>query len=225
MDLKALLIDQDLEDRAITQAALVEVGFEVDLGITSYDAVDALKTKEYNLLVCNNLMPTLNEGLEFTSYVKTNFKDLCVMICSSIKETKILREFIEKGVDDYIIKPLDTDIFISKIAFKFDSVEKKEFASINIPEEDKENICIIEVEAEVLNISELCIDLKLTDEIALKARFFIPGEVFSPMGIEKENIEVEVLETTFDKTKCKYVNFNDVELAMVRRWVLENYLL
>lgn len=225
MDLKALLIDQNLEDRVATQAILDELGFEVDLGITSIDAINALKSKEYDLVVCNNLMPTLNEGLTFVKHVVSNYKDLCLMICSSIKEIKILREFIEQGVSDYIIKPLDKDIFISKIAFRFDAVTKKEFASINISEEDSDKVCIVEVDAEVLNISELYLDLKVSDEIAVKTKLFIPGEIFMPMGIDKDNIEVEVVDVATDKIKCKYANFNDVELAMVRRWVLENYLL
>lgn len=225
MDLKALLIDQDLDDRAIINKTLSDIGFEVDLGITSFDALNYLKTNEYDLLVCNNLMPTLNEGLEFLSYIKTNKKDLYTIICSDIKEIKILREFIEQGVADYIIKPIDIDIFVSKIAFKFDSVEKKEFASIGISEDDKENVCIIELETEIIQISELYIDLKLSDEIALKTKFFIPGDVFAPVGITKENIEIEVFEIATDRIRCKYLNFTDVELAMVREWVLENHLL
>jgi len=223
--MRALIIDQDLDDRAIIQNMLSTLGFEVDLGITAYDAYSYLKLNEYELLICNNLMPTLNEGFELLSFIKKNHKGTYFIISSSIKDLKIIKEFIKLSADDYIVKPIDNDIFISKIAFKFDSILKKEFASINISDEDKDTYCIIELNCEIINIAENFIELNLDEEVLLNTRIHISGDVFNSMGIEKDSVELEVIEINENILKCKYTGLNDIELALVRRWVLENYLL
>jgi CheY-like chemotaxis protein len=223
--MRALIIDQDLDDRAMIQEFVNELGFETDLGITSFDVYDNLKIHEYDLLICNNLMPTLNEGFEIVKYIKDNFKDIYIIISSSIKDLKIIKELIELGADDYLIKPVDIDIFISKIGFKFDNVLKKEFASINVDDTDKESFCIVELACEIISISEVFIEIKVQEEVLINAKIYISGDFFKAMGIDKDSIELEVSEINEGILKCKYLSLSDIELALVRRWVLENYLL
>jgi len=223
--MRALIIDQDLEDRAIIQDLISSLDFEIDVGITSYDAYNYLKINEYELLVFNNLAPTLNEGFELLNYVKKNYSSIYLIISSSIKDLKIIKEFIELQADDYLIKPIDKDIFVSKIAFKFDNVLKKEFASINISDEDKESYCIIELNCEILSVMEEFIEIKLEEETTLNTKIHIPGDFFNSMGIEKDSVELEVAEINNKVLKCKYTGLNDIELALVRRWVLEKHLL
>ncbi len=226
MDLKALIVDQDLDDRAIIQDTLSNLGFQTHLGITSFDAMTALKKEEFDLLICNNLMPTLNEGIELIKFIKKTYKDLYVIIFSSIKELKIVKEFLELGSNNYLIKPIDIDILISKIVYKFDDLPKKEFASIGISEDKKDNICVIELDAEILAIGELDIEIKFsTVALLVDTKFFVAGDFFEFMGISKDNIELEVVEISEDIVKCRYINLTELELALVRRWVLENYLL
>lgn len=226
MDYKVLIIDQDLDDRAIIQEAVSKLGFEVHLGITSFDAINALKNDEYDLLICNNLMPTLNEGIDLVKHVRKTYKDLYMIISSNIKELRIVKEFLDIGANDYVIKPVDIDIFISKIVYKFDDLPKKDFASIGISEDKKDNICVIELNSQILSINEEEIQIKLETEVLdISTRIFIAGDFFEEMGINKDSVELEVQSLDEGILKCTYINLSELELALVRRWTLENYLL
>lgn len=227
MSLNVAIIDQDLDDRAIIQEVLMGLGCEVKLGITSSDAMDLFKEEKFDLIICNNLMPTLNEGIDLVKNIRKVYgQDIYIVINSYIKELKIIKEFLDLKASDYLIKPLDLDILISKVSFKFDEISKKNFASIGIKENEKDNLCVIELGADLISISEEFVEVSFEKEkVELNSKLYIEGKLFRGMGIDKDSIELEIVSTENGKYKCNYVNLSDIELALVRRWVLENYLL
>ncbi len=115
-----ILIADDSEDSAyLTKELLGDMGAkEID---SAEDGVQALKKifqakKPYHLVICDWNMPGKN-GTEVHEALKTDrrFKNLVFIMISAESGSEEIKTAIQQGIDDFIVKPLDSDILKNKI--------------------------------------------------------------------------------------------------------------
>jgi len=122
---KILIVDDNFENRQLLAEILREVA-ECDFAATGRECVEAynlsLQNKSrYNLILLDIELPEVN-GLEILGKIRESEKTAGIPLGEGIPiiivtaYEKRFTEAYDKGCDDYILKPIDTELLLKKIA-------------------------------------------------------------------------------------------------------------
>ncbi len=113
---KILMADDKPELLSLMQEVLEDAGFEVYPAANGQEAVDLVRLKNPDIVILDYEMP-VKTGLAAAEEIKADplFAHLPIVMLTGIadKQTKIMG--LNMGVDDYLIKPIDTDELLARI--------------------------------------------------------------------------------------------------------------
>ncbi len=114
---RILVVDDDEHVRALVTRLLQLHGHEVETAVDGAEAIDLIREKRYDLMIIDRLMPNMN-GIDTVTMIRSNpeFNYLKILMFTQTSLTKNVDEAFEAGVDGYILKPIDMDRLIGKIA-------------------------------------------------------------------------------------------------------------
>jgi len=111
MSRKRILIADDEEDlRMLLKYQLEERGYEV---LTAYDGLDAIsicESEKPDLLLLDLMMPVMS-GYDVTRKLRENpaTAGIPVVMLSAAGQGESIKEALQAGARDYLVKPVDTD--------------------------------------------------------------------------------------------------------------------
>ncbi len=103
-----LVVDDEEVNREIFQSFLEPFGYEVEVAMDGYDALAKLDLG-FDLVILDLMMPGM-DGFEVARNIRKDpdFKDLPIIMATSLSSKENLIRALEAGVNDFISKPLDT---------------------------------------------------------------------------------------------------------------------
>lgn len=111
-----LIVEDSKSVRTIIKSYIQEAGFKVDEAIDGYEGLQKAKEKKYDLVCTDISMPRM-DGYTLTKNLRKleQYKLSPIIIVSSHdREVDKLKGF-DAGADDYILKPLDKEHFLSNL--------------------------------------------------------------------------------------------------------------
>ncbi|MBI1221865.1 MAG: response regulator [Bacteroidetes bacterium] len=106
--LKILLAEDNLFNQKLATMVLNRLGYSVDVVSSGKEAITAIKTKDYNLILMDIQMPEM-DGTEATSIIRSTIKIkqpfIVAMTANAMEGDK--EKYLSYGMDDYIPKPID----------------------------------------------------------------------------------------------------------------------
>ncbi|MDH4263771.1 MAG: EAL domain-containing protein [Spirochaetia bacterium] len=116
-----LIVDDDPVSLFLMEAALIKLNYKV---ITFNDPVKAwenIKLHHYDLIILDLEMPEIN-GLLLTQKIRNLYNDECIILMmTGHEEMNLLDEALNLGVDDYVVKPVQS----KTIGFKLHILENQ----------------------------------------------------------------------------------------------------
>jgi len=113
MKMNILIADDDVELCQLLKQYLEQEGMTVDTAVDGISAIERLKTKDFDLLILDVMMPRLN-GFDTLKTLRMT-SDIAIIMLTA-KGEKIDRiSGLEMGADDYLAKPCDPDELIARI--------------------------------------------------------------------------------------------------------------
>jgi len=112
-----VLMADDQTELLMLMKEMVEVaGFEVTAVNDGVEAMKAVFETNPDIIVLDNNMPR-KSGLEVAQDLKTNplFAHIPIIIVTGVGEKSTKLKGLSMGIDDYLIKPVDTDELIARI--------------------------------------------------------------------------------------------------------------
>jgi CheY-like chemotaxis protein len=105
-----ILITDDLyTNRLQTAIALRSMGYEYEEAVHGDDAIEKLKTKDYDLILMDIEMPVRN-GLETTRYIRNNFtgekRNTPIVAVTAHNPEDFFNDYKQVGFDGLISKPV-----------------------------------------------------------------------------------------------------------------------
>ena len=169
-------VDDDNTIREIEVYALTQTGFEAKGFSNSEDLFEALKTEIPDLIVLDIMLPG-KDGMEILTELRANpdTKDIPVIMATA-KGTEIDKiQGLDKGADDYLVKPFGTMEMVSRIKAVLRRCKREETTSDtlsvgNIMLKDNEHKVVVNGERVTLTLKEYEL---------LKTFMLNPGIVFS----------------------------------------------
>jgi two-component system chemotaxis response regulator CheY len=111
-----LIVDDSRVVRKLARLLLEGLGFECQEVEDGPQALDACKAAMPDVILLDWNMPVMN-GIDVMRQLRVlpGGKKAKVIFCSVYNELPYLREALEAGADEYIMKPFDADIVQSKL--------------------------------------------------------------------------------------------------------------
>ena len=113
-----LVIDDSRVIRKVARRILEDLGFEVAEAGDGLEALSWCQAAMPQAILLDWRMPGM-DGLEFVRKLRQEpgGAEPRVIFCSVENEIEAIRQALEAGADEYIMKPFDGDIVASKLAY------------------------------------------------------------------------------------------------------------
>ena len=100
-----LVVDDSITTRTMERGILITHGYEVDVAVSGEDALEKAAARTYDLVVADIEMPGI-DGFELTRKLRESetYRDVPVIIVSSLSRDEDKRKALEAGAQRYIVK-------------------------------------------------------------------------------------------------------------------------
>lgn len=115
--MRALVIDDSRAMRSILSGILTDLEFDVEQAADAEGAYEALTSdSRFDLALVDWNLPFMN-GLDLVKLIRqrTELAGLRLMMVTTETELGRVREALEAGADEYIMKPFDKEMLLEKL--------------------------------------------------------------------------------------------------------------
>jgi two-component system, chemotaxis family, sensor kinase CheA len=100
-----LVVDDSITTRTMERSILISNGYQVQAAISGEDALDKVGAENFDLVITDIEMPGIN-GFELTRRLRAmeDFRDVPIIVVSSLSRDEDKRNAIEAGAQAYIVK-------------------------------------------------------------------------------------------------------------------------
>jgi DNA-binding response OmpR family regulator len=113
MNSSVLLVEDDVDLSYIIKFNLESAGYNVETAYNGMESMKMVKNSKYDLILLDVLLPDTN-GTEICRHIRHE-QNTPIIFVSCIDDKEIMIEALEKGGDDYIVKPVDYAELIARI--------------------------------------------------------------------------------------------------------------
>ena len=110
-----LVVEDDASLRRLMVAALKQNGYEAFTANDGLEALDVLEKTNIDLIISDIMMPNM-DGYELTRQLRKADFDLPIIMVTAKETFQDKAKGFEVGVDDYMVKPIDINEMILRVA-------------------------------------------------------------------------------------------------------------
>jgi hypothetical protein len=144
------------------------------------------------------------------------------MFLTGRKDKVDVARALEAGADDYVVKPIDPDIFLAKI----DSLISKKKAAYSFALAKIKANGTWSLDFEIVAMSEQGLNIVSRTSVPSGTKVRIDSDLFETMGIRPPQIRVmtcqQMQNTPAFFIEVSFVGLTESELHQIRRWVIAN---
>jgi response regulator RpfG family c-di-GMP phosphodiesterase len=114
---EALIVDPDPEETTVLELRLIEQGFEVKIARTVAQARKILAEREIDAVVSEIDLEAPDAGLALREQITRDGKarNITWVVLTGKTDRQSAQRAFDLGVDDFVLKPVSTDIFAAKL--------------------------------------------------------------------------------------------------------------
>jgi len=127
-----LIADDNKNNRMILSLFLEDymddhagVKFNISEASDGLEAVQACRDKEFDIVLMDIMMPNM-DGIEATKIIREEHQKIMIIAVSAVDDTERQRHILNNGAEDYISKPVNSDIFNTRIGNYITLIEARE---------------------------------------------------------------------------------------------------
>ena len=161
--IKILLAEDDKDLNALVCARLVAEGYEAIPCADGQEAIDALGSREVDLVITDIMMPRV-DGFALAEYIRETDTKLPILFLTALDDKPSKQRGFAIGIDDYAAKPFDTDLLMLRVGalLRRANIERtRELAVGNLRMNKDEHTAYLDGEELPLTVREFDILFKL----------------------------------------------------------------
>jgi len=115
-----LIVDDNSNNRMMIKLVLEDyqenknISFDIEEATDGQEAIDICKDKHFDIVYMDIMMPNV-DGIEATKIIKEKFPKMMIIAVSAVDDVDRMKLILNNGAEDYIPKPINTDIFVSRL--------------------------------------------------------------------------------------------------------------
>ena len=111
---KILVVEDDSAINGLVCTCLREHGYDVTACHNGQEGLNAYLGASFSMIISDIMMPVM-DGYAFAQEVRTINKDVPILFLTAKDEKESKLYAYKMGVDDYVVKPFDIDVFVLKV--------------------------------------------------------------------------------------------------------------
>lgn len=114
---KCLIADDSKIIRMLLNKIMSNIGFDVIEAEDGEEVVELSQLNEPDLIIMDYRLPVL-DGIDAMYKIRNSriSKQPKIIFCSSLNDIEAIKEALDSGADDYVLKPFDEEIIKSKLS-------------------------------------------------------------------------------------------------------------
>ena len=112
-----LLLEDFVEDNA-------GIVLSLDEATDGLQAVEMCENKRYDIVLMDIMMPNM-DGIEATKIIRSQNEKIMIIAVSAVDDSERKKLILRNGAEDYISKPVNSDIFMSRMANYITLIESR----------------------------------------------------------------------------------------------------
>lgn len=219
---RILIADDQRTVLTLIESLLKSRGHDVTAVLNAQDAVDQLTRMHFDLLITDVMMPGAS-GFDLTRTVRKHerLQHLPVVILTGKREKKDIEAGIASGADDYVIKPIDPDVLLTKVDSLLNRKAKAatSFVKCTLKEEAR-----WDVKTDIVEVSEIGLTLMSSLPAAVGSKVKIQSRFFQDVGIDAPTLRVVECEpadaeATAYVVQVHFVGLTEKAMTPLRMWI------
>jgi two-component system chemotaxis response regulator CheY len=141
--MKILIVDDNQNNRMILRLLLEEyaeenagIEFQIQEARDGAEALNMCKEISFDIVFMDIMMPNM-DGIEATKQIREIDKKVMILAVSAVNDNASKKLILNNGAEDYISKPINADIFLSRLGNYITLVQTRESKQSNI---EKKNL-------------------------------------------------------------------------------------
>lgn len=110
-----LVVEDDASTRRLMETVLTQNGYRAQLARDGVEALELMDRTQVDLIVLDIMMPRM-DGYEFTRTLREGGCDIPILMVTAKNQPIDKREGFISGTDDYMVKPVDEEEMMLRIA-------------------------------------------------------------------------------------------------------------
>jgi DNA-binding response OmpR family regulator len=219
--MKTVLIVDDQTSVLVTlEAILKKEGFIVISCTNSLDAFENIQREKFDVVVTDAVMPMGTSGFSLISTIRSqpsqNSK-VPILMLTGKRDPADVEKAISVGANDYMIKPIDPDVLISKLKkLMAQNSDQSDFVHAKVNQ-----AASVPMKISIISTSE--VSIKFSSDVG-----FIPGHIYKISSdffniFEKTTVSIRVntsdLKNNLFEVSGNYVGLSEKELSHIRTWI------
>lgn len=129
--MKILIVDDNANNRMLLSLLVQEynasrqiIECEIDECANGLEALNKSQEIKYDLIFMDIMMPVM-DGIEATTKIREHDKEVMIIAVSAVDDDKRQKEILRCGAEDYVSKPLDTELLYARLENYFSLLPKR----------------------------------------------------------------------------------------------------
>jgi DNA-binding response OmpR family regulator len=110
-----LVVDDNESIRKLMTAYLVRAGYKVYCAGDGLEALEVLDKEQIDLMIADIMMPNM-DGYTLTQELRTSYYNFPILMITAKERIEDKRKGFAAGTDDYMVKPIDFDEMLLRVA-------------------------------------------------------------------------------------------------------------
>ena len=210
-----LIVEDDVNARKLMEAVISQYGYQPIVARDALEALKILETRHIDLIVLDVMLPQM-DGFVFTRTLRESGNDVPILMVTAKESLQDKRLGFLSGTDDYMVKPVDEEEMMLRIAAL---LRRSHIAA------DRK----LQIGSTELNFTSLSITVNGKNESLPKKEFLLlfkllssPGRIFTRRQLMDEiwDLDTESDERTVDvhinRLRDRFRDSQDFEIQTVR---------
>jgi CheY-like chemotaxis protein len=115
-----LVVDDSLSNLIVVESLLEQfsdnskIELSIDTALNGQEAIDKCEIKRYDIIFMDIMMPIM-DGIEATKILHSLYPSTMIIAVSAVNDSVHEKEILHVGAEDYIHKPINTELFLARI--------------------------------------------------------------------------------------------------------------
>lgn len=219
---RILLVDDDRDIRELGRALLETAGHDIFTADSVVTALQFISQNALDVLITDANMPG-HSGYDLVRTLRRDGKHphLTVAMLTGRREKRDIERALELGVHDYIVKPIDPQLFLQKVTDLLERRPPQERAEVEFALAKISAKATVITSVDIKSVSELGLTLTSPHRFTESTRLQLESEVFAEIGIDPPALRVlssHVCDGGWE-VRVSFVGADERTLTKVRAWI------
>lgn len=185
------ITDDNESDLTLATFLVEQEGFVAIARNDGYATLDAIADESIFMFIIDLQMPNI-KGVDLIRRIRRmqKFKNSLILVMSARRETRDVKSALDAGANDYIVKPIDPEIFKNKLINLSGSVDRQ-WADFPVPHEEGINEVAVLMNCKASTISEVSLVVMSPFALEVGSTKDIRAEILEKIGIPQVTVRIK----------------------------------